>query len=326
METLKIKKVGEFQILNGFAQLKSDPEMTRIANREELLKLHEQIAVDEKIKQKNAFLKQKTQAKKNAGRAHGIIVNEESLIANAKNDEQKNLVRIEVQNAKTIKIKALKKVDKHSKCCDVCDIELSKLNTVCDLKRKKHIASNLIFSHPPANQVGVFPDGFDISILKEAYQSRKNQQIVIESKTIEKEVLKVIGKEPITAPFLEYVSHRTIEDFRGKQYYYKNNDGVWIREPIIEKLGVTKNTVVHDDFQDQAIEKSDMKPEDLEVFRTQNLTTEQKEVEKQAAIDSVLQQSINMRSGLEIQNDTDALSKSKTWYQEQLTEINGKYA
>ena len=87
MDTIKIEKVGDFFILNGFDQLSIDPEMTRLRNRQEISELPEQIAVNEKVQEKNGFLLKRTASRKNAGRAHYIIENEAALIAAANTPE-----------------------------------------------------------------------------------------------------------------------------------------------------------------------------------------------------------------------------------------------
>jgi len=122
------------------------------------------------------------------------------------------------------------------------------------------------------------------------------------------------------------INGEVVEDFRGKQYFYKA-DGSWVESEIISDLGITKNTVVADEYQDQAIEKADLTPEQLEEIRVQGLSAEEKTAEKENAIDQAATQAATMRSKLEIQGATAAKAKAdaQAWYQEQLIIIEAKY-
>jgi hypothetical protein len=123
------------------------------------------------------------------------------------------------------------------------------------------------------------------------------------------------------------ISGEVLEDFRGKQYFYKA-DGIWIESEVISQLGVTKNTVVVEKYQDQAVEKYELTPEQLEEIRVQNLSAEEKTAEKENAIDDAATQAATMRSKLEIQGATATKAKTdaQAWYSEQLTLIEAKYA
>jgi hypothetical protein len=131
---------------------------------------------------------------------------------------------------------------------------------------------------------------------------------------------KVKGKRQIL------IDGKEIDDFRGCQYFYKDNQGLWNESEIITDLGVSMSTVVVDEYEAQAIEKADLTGEQLEEIRFQKLTAEEKAAEKMTAIDLKAAEAANMRSKLEIQGDSEALSKSQAWYNEQLIEINEKYA
>ena len=217
----------------------------------------------------------------------------------------------------------MKKEKQHKKALDGCDVKINKLNKICKDRIIEHKRQNPIYSHPPANQIPVDP-GQKLEF--EQLQGVENQQIVIDFETVQKEVLKEVGKDPIMALFLEYVGNSTIEDFRGCQYFFQDNQNVWVESEVITDLGVTVETVVVDDFQAQAIERRDLTQEQSEEIRIQKLSPEDKETEKQSAIAKALQDSVDMRSGLEIQSDPDALSKSQTWYTDKVAEIELKYA
>jgi len=123
------------------------------------------------------------------------------------------------------------------------------------------------------------------------------------------------------------IDGEVLDDFRGKQYFYKA-EGIWIESEVISQLGVTKNTVVVDEYQDQAVERSELTPEQLEEIRVQNLSPEEKAAEKENAIDAAATKAATMRSKLEIQGAaaTKAKSDAQAWYSEQLILIEAKYA
>ena len=88
---------------------------------------------------------------------------------------------------------------------------------------------------------------------------------------------------------------------------------------------MTKNTVVHDDFQDVAIEKKDLSAEQREEIRFQNLTAEQKTAEFEMMKSGLLTSAVNMKSELEILADPTALTQSQTFYNDGLAALQTKY-
>lgn len=120
------------------------------------------------------------------------------------------------------------------------------------------------------------------------------------------------------------LSGEYIDDFRGCQYFY--NDGKqWVESEVITDLGVNKNTVVVDEYQDSAIEREDLTPEELEEIRFQGLGAAEKQAEFEQKEIDLTAQSINMRNELEIKGDADALVKSQEFYQTSLAELKTKY-
>jgi uncharacterized protein involved in exopolysaccharide biosynthesis len=55
------------------------------------------------------------------------------------------------------------------------------------------------------------------------------------------------------------------------------------------------------------------------------MTIPEIEAEKQEKANNILSQAAVMRSELEIQGDPDALTKSQTWYNDQITALNSEY-
>ena len=107
----------------------------------------------------------------------------------------------------------------------------------------------------------------------------------------------------------------TVDDLRGK-VAWNSIESTWKKRTIqylTEKLETYET--LEDNLTDE--QKKEIAAQ-LEAERVANLTTEQKEVETAARIDVLLNQSVVMRSKLEIQGDPEALQKARAWYAEQV--------
>lgn len=158
---------------------------------------------------------------------------------------------------------------------------------------------------------------------KAEYFKPRSSEIIKTSDEIKelKEKLKNKGdNEQIT------VNGETIPDNRGKQFFYKDTLGEWVKTDIIVVVNVTRDSVIPDRYRALAIEKKDLSAEQAEEIRIQLLTDEEKEKEVAFVKNSAMNQAINKRSGLEILGDTEALEKSQIFYQKVLTEIDEKYS
>ena len=63
----------------------------------------------------------------------------------------------------------------------------------------------------------------------------------------------------------------------------------------------------------------------IDTERIAGLSATAKADEKQAAIDGVLAESVRIRSGLEIQEDSDALKKAQDFYNAGIADVEIKY-
>jgi hypothetical protein len=66
-------------------------------------------------------------------------------------------------------------------------------------------------------------------------------------------------------------------------------------------------------------------PEQLEELRINNLTPEEKQLEYNNLVNSLGYQAADMKGKLEIEGDPDPLTKSQTWYNEQIEILKTKY-
>lgn len=113
-----------------------------------------------------------------------------------------------------------------------------------------------------------------------------------------------------------------VDDFRGFDYS-KKVSGKWKRNKIT-KLGVKIPAGSKLDQDLTTTEKEEVGLQ-VEIDRLSLMSAEEKTAEKQQAIDTALNDSIQMRSGLEIKSDPKALTKSQAWYATKVAEIEEKY-
>ena len=129
----------------------------------------------------------------------------------------------------------------------------------------------------------------------------------------------VIENAMITATrnnkFLD-VNMQEICDNRGKTAWLKK-DGKWSRREIT-KLGDEIKAGEITEINDEIIAQ-------LEAERIAGLSVTDKAKEKESVIASLKTQAVQMRMGLEIQGDKDALSKSQEWYNEEVQKVEVKY-
>lgn len=113
-----------------------------------------------------------------------------------------------------------------------------------------------------------------------------------------------------------------INNYSGMIFFHKDS-GTWIKT-IIDEIGINKpaGSKLFTELSETDI------PEvlhDVNVKRISLLSTSEKVIENQEKLSDALVDSINMRSGLEIQNDPEALTKSQQWYNDEVIEINTLY-
>lgn len=112
------------------------------------------------------------------------------------------------------------------------------------------------------------------------------------------------------------VNMQEICDNRGKTAWIKSG-GKWSKREIT-KIGDEIKSGEITEINDEIIAQ-------LETERISKLSAKEKEAEKTAAINSIGSQAAFMRSTLEIQGDSSALSKSQEWYNTEVEKVNKKY-
>ncbi|NIA28349.1 MAG: hypothetical protein GWP06_00375 [Actinobacteria bacterium] len=325
--TIKIQQIGSHSIIDRFDTLPIDTAMTELRNRKAISELPEQIAVNQKVADKNRHTKKARSAAGKLRIAQRYINDAPAVLALAEGDEKAtSYINIGIERAKAVVTNESKNFESFNAASKGCDHDINELGRICDHKRREHIKANPIYSHPRKNEVVIDDAKFDE--LKAVF-NKQNEKIKVILETYEDVVITAIGdQQEVKAPFQRLISHEIIADFRGCQYFYLDLDEKWIESETITDLGVTMETVVANDFHDSAIERKDLSPEQSEEIRIQGLTAEQKEVEKAGAIEIALNQAAAMKTKLEIQGSTaaKALTDSKAWYADQETAIGAKYA
>ena len=112
------------------------------------------------------------------------------------------------------------------------------------------------------------------------------------------------------------VNMQEICDNRGKTAWIKSG-GKWSKREIT-KIGDELKPGEITEINDEIIAQ-------LEAERIAGLTTAQKAEEKARKIEGLLLQSIQMKAGLEIKGDQDALKKSQDWYNAEVSKIEALY-
>lgn len=152
-------------------------------------------------------------------------------------------------------------------------------------------------------------------ILKHAvYFTPKQGEFIIttdEATVIENAMITATGNNK----FLD-INLKEICDNRGKTAWLKSG-GKWLKREI---------TKIGDELKaGEIIEINDEIISQLEAERIASLTPVQKTDEKARIIQGLLAQSIQMKAGLEIQNDSEALQKSQAWYNAEVQKVEIKY-
>ena len=112
------------------------------------------------------------------------------------------------------------------------------------------------------------------------------------------------------------INLKEICDNRGKTAWIKSG-GKWSKREIT-KIGDELKPGEITEINDEIIAQ-------LEAERIAGLTTAQKAEEKARVIQGLQHQAVQMRMGLEIQNDSDALKKSQDWYNAEVSKVEIKY-
>ena len=114
-----------------------------------------------------------------------------------------------------------------------------------------------------------------------------------------------------------------VPNHKGKKYLVKV-DGEWV-EKKVKSIGenMPNNARLVSDLSDN--EKADF-ADSIERKRIKRLTPKQRQAEMKEAISRVLFDAANMKTQLEISEDSDPLGNSKKWFNEKKNELELKYA
>lgn len=112
------------------------------------------------------------------------------------------------------------------------------------------------------------------------------------------------------------VNMQEICDNRGKTAWLKSS-GKWSKREIT-KIGDELKPGEITEINDEIIAQ-------LEAERIAGLSASDKAKEKESIIAGLKTQAVQMRMGLEIQNDADALKKSQDWYKAEVEKVTVKY-
>lgn len=152
-------------------------------------------------------------------------------------------------------------------------------------------------------------------ILKHAvyFQPKEGEVIISTADAVKIENAMIAAT--VNNKFLD-VNLKEICDNRGKTAWLKSG-GKWSKREIT-KIGDEIKSGEITEINDEIIAQ-------LEAERIASLSASDKVKEKESIIASLKTQAVQMRMGLEIQNDKDALKKSQDWYNSEVGKVEIKY-
>jgi hypothetical protein len=172
------------------------------------------------------------------------------------------------------------------------------------LKQKKTqlLRENASYFEMPINTIGLSENQ------AKEYSDILNNNNIIYKKTKVKKLLTIDGN--------------IIIDYRGEKVWSRvgNKWTSRVIAALTDRIDILE--IMDIDLTDE--QKQEI-AEQEETERINSLSMEEKENEISTFKESLLAQSINMKSKLEIQGDKEALKKSQEWYNLELLKLNGKY-
>ena len=338
---IKTETIGNYQIITGLKPLSIDPRATQKAASVMIFGtqvdgdgndgIPELEPLQRKQEESNRLLSEiaqtKTQAKKLLAQSERQKSEIKTLI------DPKAIANRESEYKVTVK--ALGEQDRiyklKSASFEQCQEDLKPLVSEFNQASKEIIRLNPVFCEPNAGEY-VDPDtpfaggtAAELDAMDREVEDQDGNKIPLPKISVDGMDVLIQRWMNKTETEQICIDGESVADFRGKQWFY-NDGSQWIESEVVTDLGVTVETVVVDAYQDQAVEKADLTPEQLEEIRLQNLTAEQKTAEKESSLAGALTKAGVMRNELEIQGEPDALKISQAWYQEQVTAIEAKYA
>lgn len=296
MKTIKYQEIENLKIVSGFDILPGDPVLTGTASNPLIEALPEFVELQTKIREREQHFTKMMEAR---GKVKLIL----AAIAEENNKEKPD--KILLKNYEKEFLKQDTEYKSRQGSAETCNSELKEINSRFEPAARAIKQKNIVYCEPRKNEI--VTDLVD-EIMQAYLGKSENEQIVVDDS----------GDDVVFS---------TIEDFRGKQYFYKDSENNWIESEIISRLGDTVNTVVVDEYQGEAIEKNDLTPEQLEEIRLQNLSAEDKSIEYDARIDSLAADAALMKSKIEIQgvSTEDATAQAQAFYADGVAKLQEIY-
>ena len=328
MKTIKTRTINGYQIIIGIGQLAICGVGTREIAKDKIAALPEVAILAEKANKQSACrqrIKNAEDSIKNIallkeGAEAGIIKAEQDgddqmLLFHKRNIEKysKDIVGYETTRADEIKN------------ARIIESEMREITPEVDKKTKEIKRENPVFCMP--SQPGEYIDaGLNVThqIGEEGHEHDELRAVEVpDGQTVNGLIRAWMSKgenEQVD------INGLAIPDFRGCQYFF--DDGTkWIESEVITALNVTKETVVVDEYQDQACTWDQLEPQYQEEIRLQKLSEEEKIAEFESKKMVLLTAAAKMRTELEITGiaPDDALAQSREFYNTELEILQEKY-
>jgi hypothetical protein len=145
---------------------------------------------------------------------------------------------------------------------------------------------------------------------------KKNNRVYFEPRTGEDRITKN-EYQTLSAAYIDNKQNGNLTDRNGNEVI-DNRGQTYVKEGQIIHI-----TTIGHEVDGPLV--SNLTPAALARLIYEYMTIPEIEAEKQEKANNILSQAAVMRSELEIQGDPDALTKSQTWYNDQITALNSEY-
>lgn len=315
-----------YNIFTSFDQSPIDPELTKLTNRSAIAELPEQKDVQQKIAEQSILYRRYRELQNSRSFVAGTIFAAKNDLKKAidRGADQQSIaaIQITIQQAEQKQASLTVQIEELKALIATKNQVIQATNKTGQEATETFLKANAVYS-PPRRGEAIVTEAKAAQIQAELVNMGDHKivlDLAVESKTV---FVDTEGKE-VKADFPKVTGHFKIDDLRGKHFFYPVN-GKWVMSSKIQEVGVPKSDVVPIEYMTLAKEAKDCAPEELEEIRVDMLTTEQKQVEKNQVLSSLLSQAAAKKSELEILGDSEALSKSQAWYNEQKQVVELKY-
>lgn len=328
MKTIKTKEIDGYQIITGIGQLAICGVGTREIAKDKIAALPEtatlagmankQSACRQKIKQAEGSIKNVTLLREGAevGAAKAEQDHDDQMrLFHERKIKKYDKDIAEYEMARVDEIENIQRIES----------EMRKIIPVIDKKTKRIKRKNPVFCMP--SQPGEYIDaGLNVThqIGEEGHEHDELRAVEVpDGQTVDSLIALYLARGENEQIDINGV---TIPDFRGCQYFFDDGNQ-WVESEIITALNVTKETVVVDEYQDQACAWDELEPQYQEEIRLQRMSQEEKVIEFESKKESLLAAASKMRSELEITGTTPAssLTQSREFYNAELEILQTKY-